>query len=146
MSQETVTDRPAEQHEAEDEMTPAQLAHHLASAAFDDLASHAGVVAPSDPTEELEPEPAPDDEPSLIELSQRVLVERGRLFSAAIIQLCDPTSPLGAPVECLATLEKLIANVLGNRNEPRVRQVRPCPLPHSFACGGASVASAPTPV
>ena len=72
-----------------------------------------------------DPEPeAPDEDVNLIELSQRVLVERGRLFSAAIIQLCDPASPLGAPVECLATLEKIIANALGNPSEPRVRQVR----------------------
>jgi len=106
------------------EMTPQQLAHSFASSAFDGLAQQVGLTTPSRPAGELEPEPDTSEELPLEQLTQQVLVERARLFTAAMVQLCDPASPLGAPIECLATLEKVITNVLANPGEPRVRSLR----------------------
>ena len=106
------------------EMTPQQLAHSFASSAFDGLAQQVGLTTPSRPAGELEPEPDTSEELPLEQLTQQVLVERARLFTAAMVQLCDPASPLGVPIECLATLEKVITNVLANPGEPRVRSLR----------------------
>ena len=42
-----------------------------------------------------------------------------------MIELCGAAGGAGAPVECLATLSKVLGALLAQPDEPRVRQVRP---------------------